>query len=416
VRVLHVPHAYYPVIGGAEQICQRVSESLAQSGHQVKVLTTNVGAVQGYYELGVPSVQELNSAVAGVTIQRVEFCNGLYKLGGLISGLLGQQNIASSLSGRILQQRGRWLQRCMAREIEAFHPDVVMTMPHLVVNVGAVLSARRQVCFPLVMVPMLHEHDPNWNYESMKRALVLADAVIAMTSFEVERLTSAYEVPRPNVFLASVGVDIHLGAKDSMPRRPRIAFVGRKARSKGLIELIDAMCHVWKSRPDAELVLAGIRLPETAEIDAKIDSLPPSFRQKVTDVGQINNDEKSKLLQSSCCLVLPSRSESFGMVILEAWAVGTPAIVWDLPVFRGIVTQEENGLLADPYGGPTALASRILQLLNDPETAARMGESGRRDAKKYSWDEVASTYLLAYKHAIEHSNQLDAETQARTVR
>ena len=97
--------------------------------------------------------------------------------------------------------------------------------------------------------------------------------------------------------------------------------------------------------------------------------------------------------------------ESFGMVILEAWAVGTPAIVWDLPVFRSIVTEEENGLLADPNGGPVALASRILQLLNDPETAARMGESGRQSAKKFSWDEVASTYLLAYKHAIEHFKQ-----------
>ena len=90
---------------------------------------------------------------------------------------------------------------------------MVMTMPHLVVNVGAVLSARKHVRFPLVMVPMLHEHDPNWDYNSMKRALVSADAVIAMTSFEVERLTSAYEVPRSNVFLASVGVDIHLAAE-----------------------------------------------------------------------------------------------------------------------------------------------------------------------------------------------------------
>jgi len=400
-----VPHAYYPVIGGAEQICQRVSELLARSGHKVKVLTTNVGAVQGYYELGVPPVQDSSSPVAGVIIQRLDFCNGLYKLGGLISGLLRQQRIASSLSGRILLRRGRWLQRCMAREIEAFRPDVVMTMPHLVVNVDAVLSARRHVRFPLVMVPMLHEHDPNWNYESMKRALVSADAVIALTSFEVERLTSAYEVPSSKIFLASVGIDIQLAAKDNTPRRPRIVFIGRKARSKGLIELIDAMCHVWKFRPDAELALAGIRLPETEEIDAKIDSLPPSFRERVTDVGQINDYAKSELLQSSCCLVLPSRSESFGIVILEAWAVGTPAIVWDLPIFRGIVTEEENGFLVDPNGGPAALAGRILQLLNDPETAARMGEYGRQSAKKYSWDEVASTYLLAYKHAIEHFNR-----------
>jgi glycosyltransferase involved in cell wall biosynthesis len=402
VRILHVPGAYFPVIGGTERSCQRVSELLARSGHYVKVLTTNVGAMQGYYELGVPPVQDSNGPVAGVLVQRLEFCNYLYELGGLISGLLRQGTIVRSLRGRILQQRRRWLQRRIAQEIEAFRPDVVMTMPHLVVSVDAVLSARKRVCFPLVMVPLLHEHDPNWDYHSMKRALVLADAVIAMTSFEVERLTSAYDVPRSKVFLASVGVDSHLAAKDSIPRPPRVAFVGRKARSKGLIELIDAMCHVWKLRPDAELVLAGIRLPETEEIDAKIDLLPASLQKMVVDVDQIDDDRKSELLRSSCCLVLPSKSEAFGIVILEAWAVGTPAIAWDLPVFRSIVTDEEDGLLADPYGGPAALASRILQLLNDPEKAARMGESGRQGVKKYSWEEVASTYLLAYKHAIEH--------------
>ena len=53
-----------------------------------------------------------------------------------------------------------------------------------------------------------------------------------------------------------------------------------------------------------------------------------------------------------------------------------------------------------------------MQLLNDPETAVRIGESGRQGAKKYSWDEVAATYLLAFKLAIERFNLNSKEAEA----
>src|ERR1700735_4923081 len=73
LRILHVPHAYHPVVGGAELICKKVSELLCAQGHQVTVMTTNVGAVQAYYEFGVPSVRGAEAVIHGVSVRRLKF-------------------------------------------------------------------------------------------------------------------------------------------------------------------------------------------------------------------------------------------------------------------------------------------------------------------------------------------------------
>jgi glycosyltransferase involved in cell wall biosynthesis len=126
-----------------------------------------------------------------------------------------------------------------------------------------------------------------------------------------------------------------------------------------------------------------------------------AWRSRVKDLGRISEAEKAELLRASRCLVLPSKTESFGMVILDAWAQQTPAITWDLPVFRDIVDDAETGLLVDPDGGAAALAGAIGRLLDAPDEAIRIGRAGYRKAvDAYSWTNVSAVYLQAYEHAI----------------
>jgi glycosyltransferase involved in cell wall biosynthesis len=80
-------------------------------------------------------------------------------------------------------------------------------------------------------------------------------------------------------------------------RPKRIVFMGRKAKSKGVGDLIDAMQLVWSEMPDAELRIAGVRLPETAEVDRQIAALPDAWRHQVKDVGTIFEAEKSEFFR-----------------------------------------------------------------------------------------------------------------------
>ena len=145
------------------------------------------------------------------------------------------------------------LANMITRQIVQIRPDVVMAIPHLVVNVEAVLTARRRVAFPLVLVPMLHEQDPNWNPEQMSEALRFADAVVALTAYEADRLSTFYAVPQQKIFLASVGIDLEDPLPSSDQREKRVIFLGRKAKSKGIGDLIDAMAFVWAKCPEVEL-------------------------------------------------------------------------------------------------------------------------------------------------------------------
>ncbi len=407
MKILHVPHAYFPVVGGTENNCRRFSEVLASKGHDVRVVTTDVGAVEGYYKFGIPRVDRPNEMICGVSVTRLPFSNIFYRLGGWAEAYLRPAALGTRVAGRTMAFLRRRLADMITHQIVQIRPDVVMTMPHLVVNVEAVLAARQQIQFPLVMVPMLHEHDPNWNPKQMADALRLADAVVALTAYERDRLSAAYAVPREKIFLASVGIDVDDAFVPQESRDKRVVFLGRKVRSKGIVDLIEAMEIVWTRFPDTELSIAGVSTSETAEIDQQIAALPDLRRKRINNIGTVSETKKAELLRSACCLVLPSKIESFGMVILDAWAQATPVITWDLPVFRSIVEDRRTGLLVDVSGGPRAMGEAILRVLRDSEAAIQMGLTGRRQVQKsYSWQAVARVYLEAYEYAIRQATAI----------
>ena len=234
MRILHVPHAYHPVVGGAEFVCKRVSEVLAAQGHEVQILTTDVGAVQAYYEFGIDRVAHADQTILGVAVKRLKFSGRLYRVGGWAEVHLRPRWLAQRVAGRARQLLHKELEREIAKEIARFRPDVVMTMPHLVANVQAVLSAHARLDFPLVMVPFLHEQDPNWKISSMATALSFADAVIAQTAHEVDRLNEAYGVARQKVFLTSEGIDVHFEPTLHPDRRKRVMFLDVKLSRREL--------------------------------------------------------------------------------------------------------------------------------------------------------------------------------------
>src|SRR5262245_921972 len=117
MRILHVPNAYFPVIGGAENNCRRFSEILASQGHDVHVVTTDVGAVQAYYEFGIPAVERVSETIGGVAVIRLPFSNRFYQLGGWLDGKLRPDWLAARIAGRIMQMLHRRLANMITREI-----------------------------------------------------------------------------------------------------------------------------------------------------------------------------------------------------------------------------------------------------------------------------------------------------------
>jgi phosphatidylinositol alpha-mannosyltransferase len=99
--------------------------------------------------------------------------------------------------------------------------------------------------------------------------------------------------------------------------------------------------------------------------------------------------------------------ESFGIVLLEAMASGTPVVCSDIHGYKGVVRRDREGILVPPRT-PAALAAAIMRLFSDPALAATMGEAGRQRAESYSWERVTAKVEDYYGFVIRRLAAQDA--------
>ena len=173
-------------------------------------------------------------------------------------------------------------------------------------------------------------------------------------------------------------------------RRPTILSLGRLSWEKGLDRLIVAM----QSVPQARLVIAGndekSYWPHLEEIARRCGVL-----DRTVFVGPVHGAEKWRLFASSDIFVLPSYSESFGNVALEAMACGVPVVVTP-GVGLASTVSAGAGLVVD--GAPEALGTALSRLLASPMERARLGSVGRRIAsEQFSWDAVGTQMEKHYE-------------------
>jgi glycosyltransferase involved in cell wall biosynthesis len=94
-------------------------------------------------------------------------------------------------------------------------------------------------------------------------------------------------------------------------------------------------------------------------------------------------------------VVVPSRKEAFGIVVLEAWASGTPVVVTSRGGPGELVVDGMTGLVVDPED-INALAAAIDLVLSQPSTSRRLAEGGRKSVQEYTWERVAQDYERIY--------------------
>ena len=167
---------------------------------------------------------------------------------------------------------------------------------------------------------------------------------------------------------------------------PVVGFVGRLAgKRKGFLDFMSAAREIAKVLPATRFLIVG------AADSGKPDAVDPSIAgdygiaDRCVFVGHRGNDELPGFYALMNLLVLPSLFEGVPRVVMEAAAMGVPAVVSDVKGNREAVTHDRNGFLV-PLGDVPALVSAIGRLLGEPATAQRMGAEARRMAAE-SFDE-----------------------------
>jgi phosphatidylinositol alpha-mannosyltransferase len=165
-----------------------------------------------------------------------------------------------------------------------------------------------------------------------------------------------------------------------------ILFVGRHEPRKGLVELLKAFRILRKTGCECRLLIVG---SGPQEREARRYVLTRRL-QGVEFLGRVSDDEKAQLFKTADVYASPATGgESFGIVLLEAMAAGTPIVCSDIHGYKGVVRRGREGLLVPPRK-PRALASAIGQLLADDALRAEMGRNGRERADDFSWERVTA--------------------------
>ncbi len=182
--------------------------------------------------------------------------------------------------------------------------------------------------------------------------------------------------------------------------RRNVLFVGRKDERKGLRYLLAATLELVVRRSDLRLIVVGPGEPdrECARLLARIADTAPGT---VMLTGAVSDQDLPRYYASADVFCSPATGgESFGIVLLEAMAAGTPVVASNIDGYRDVVTDGEQGLLV-PARDTSAMAGAISRIIDEEALAWRLSAAGRRWASEYRWERIGADVEEYYHHCIE---------------
>jgi len=250
---------------------------------------------------------------------------------------------------------------------------------------------------PFVFTPLRHQRPLGWNSPAFRRLYRESEAVIALTHGEADWLRGQ-GAPPGRLHVIGIGpqndpeASTELAARAVPGGKKIVLFIGQLHAYKGVRALL-AAATLMRSRPDVMFVFAG---PDVRGMAREFDGAGPNVRW----LGAVDNATRDSLLNACAILCVPSSRESFGSVIIEAWASGKPVVGGPAAATRELIDDGVNGWTVPQ--DPAAIAERLKRLLDDPALAARMGTSGREKvARDFSWSAIAEAHLDVYRRAVE---------------
>jgi starch synthase len=260
----------------------------------------------------------------------------------------------------------------------------------------------------------------------MERTAILdADAIIAVSQGTRADIMRAYpDVDSSRIHVIYNGIDLveYKKTADTQalidygvdPAAPYVLFVGRITRQKGVTHLVDAIGYL---PADTQVVLCA-GAPDTPDIATEMRDKVEAARRRhprlVWIEKMVGKQEAIQLYSNARVFCCPSVYEPFGIINLEAMACGAPVVASSTGGIKEVVVDGETGYLVPFDQDPVTsfplhpevfardLATRINQLLEDPEKCRRFGDAGRRRVEAiFSWTAIANQTIDLYQRLIE---------------
>jgi D-inositol-3-phosphate glycosyltransferase len=240
-----------------------------------------------------------------------------------------------------------------------------------------------------------------------------ADQLVTSTADESEELIRAYGADPARVEVVAPGVDlstfrpidrVEARMKIGAGEGPLLLFVGRLERLKGVEIAIRALAELRaRGNGDARLLVLGEDSRDADESEKerlKGVATEIGVRDAIEFVGLVAHHELPYFYAAADVCVMPSYSESFGLVGLEAQACGCPVVASNVSGLRSVVRDGVTGFLVEG-DNPSDYAERIARLLDSTELAHQMGRRGQLLAQRFSWSRTADRLAELFASVVE---------------
>ena len=402
MRIAWFTHRYHPIVGGAENYGRAMVRRFVAAGRSADVFTSDAHDLWYFTDRGRRRVDAPSrSQVDGATVHRFSV----------------RHRPLQRYVGRVLSYAPHWPTRCRTASYMPILPGIervrgdydavfAVGFPYTVFSYAALQTARAAGA-PLILTPFLHLATPGdpvqkaYTRPHQIRLLAESDAVVVQTDLEADAV-AGWGIPRTRILKLGMAVEhaevtggdpaLLRGKLGIAPGRPVVGHLATLDPNKGSTDLVLAIARLNAAHPPEDriqLIMAG---PSSPEFEAFLSGMPggspPSW---LSLLGPLPLERRAEFFAALDVFSMPSRTDSFGIVFLEAWANALPVVAAAAGGVPVVVRDGETGILV-PFGDLDRLAGSIASLLTDREHARSMGAAGKTFVETgYTWDDRFAT-------------------------
>lgn len=374
MRITHLTLTYPPVVGGADLYCEEIAAGMAERGHEVSVLASDL--LEHVRFVRLPADVPRREIRRGVSVERHRAFNVPGRIYPVMPGFISALN--------------------------RLRPDVIHAHCWSYYPVDLAALRHRTHGTPVVIKPWfpLRKERPPFLRRRADELSAQVSAVIAASSFEADAITAAGLSPR-RIEIIPPGIDpapFQAARTDRFDEigwsgNPVILFVGRLAGGKGVDTLVDAMGRLASRHPRLRAALVG------PDYGAKTPALEQAKKLGIADRLRFFEPppDLPAFYRSSTVFCLPTRYEAFGIVLIEAMAAGLPIVSTRVGAVPTVVDDGRTGLLVEK-DAPAALAAALDRVLAEPGLAPRLAAAASVEVeRKYRRDVTLDALEKLYR-------------------
>jgi len=378
MKILCVSQRFNPAVGGAERMMEEIADYMSFR-QDITVLTTNTIDLNGFWNSDQNNVIRQTDNLKKYSIVRCSVT-----IPSSVTDELKDFPFAFNVPGPFSIEMWKYL----FSETRNFDLLIGSAFPynHLIPT----LLASKKFNKPSICIPHIHLEFPEHYMTGFRLSLLdNFDAITVNTNYEKSQLIK-YKIQEEKISIIPPSINVHLWQNLSKIdlcekfHTPNdsvfILYLGYKSDEKGIFFLIDSIKNLWQKNLKIELITVGL---ETPEFQSYLKSQNQKIQKHIHNFSVIDEDLKKSLINSCDIFALPSKSESFGIVYLEAWMCQKPVIGCNIGAVSELIEDNSDGLLVE-FGNKKQLSEKLERLIHDPQLQTKLGENGfEKICKKY---------------------------------